>query len=202
MVDAGESVENFQLKETGEDLCDRRQIAGFCLLLVLLMRLQALFRQLRERRSQHADGDHDQGHDRLDRDSRGDGQKETADLKINFAQRRNIILLDGVDVVLHKGQAGAVVLLAFFHIAERFYFPHSVGAEAAADALHDDIARIVQQKSEKCLNAEVKQRHKRDFPHAREVALHGAVGKRAKQKGHEHRRTGRQKVGHKEQRNR
>ncbi len=46
MVDAGESVENFQLEEAGEDLCDRRQIAGFCLLLVLLMRLQALFRQL------------------------------------------------------------------------------------------------------------------------------------------------------------
>ena len=202
MVDAGESVENFQLKETGEDLCDRRQIAGFCLLLVLLMRLQALFRQLRERRRQHTDGDHDQGHDRLDGDSRGDRQQEAANLKINFAQRRNIILLDGVDVVLHKGQAGAVVLLAFFHIAERFDLPHSVGAEAAADALHDDIARIVQQKSEKCLNAEIKQRHKRDFPHAREVALHGAVGKRAKQKGHEHRRTGRQKVGHKEQRNR
>jgi len=166
------------------------------------MRLQALFRQLRERRRQHTDGDHDQGHDRLDRDSRGDGQKETADLKINFAQRRDVILLDGVDVVLHEGQAGAVVLLAFFHIAERFYFPHSVGAEAAANALDDDIARIVQQEGEKCLNAEVKQRHKRDFPHAREVALHGAVGKRAKQKGHEHRRTGRQKVGHKEQRNR
>ena len=202
MVDAGESVENFQLEETGEDLCDRRQIAGFRLLLVLLMRLQALFRQLGERRRQHTDGDHDQGHDRLDGDSRGDRQQEAADLKINFAQRRDVILLDGVDVVLHEGQAGAVVLLAFFHIAERFDLPHSVGAEAAANALGDDIARIVQQEGEKCLNAEVKQRHKRDFPHAREVALHGAVGKRAKQKGHEHRRTGRQKVGHKEQRNR
>ena len=74
--------------------------------------------------------------------------------------------------------------------------------EDAANALGDDIARIVQQESKKRLNAEVKQRHKRDFPYAREVALHGAVGKRAKQKGHEHRRTGRQKVGHKEQRNR
>ena len=140
MVDAGESVENFQLKETGEDLCDRRQIAGFRLLLVLLMRLQALFRQLRERRRQHTDGDHDQGHDWLDGDSRGDRQQEAADLKINFAQRRDVILLDGVDVVLHEGQAGAVVLFAFFHIAERFDFPHSVGAEAAADALDNNIA--------------------------------------------------------------
>ena len=61
-------------------------------------------------------------------------------MKINFAQRRNIILLDGVHVILHKGQAGAVVLFAFFHIAERFDLPHRVGAEAAADALHDDIA--------------------------------------------------------------
>ena len=166
------------------------------------MRLQALFRQLGERRSQHADGDHDQGHDRLDSNGRADCQKETADLKINFAQRRDVILLDGVHIILHKGQAGAVVLFAFFHIAERFYFPHSVGAEVTADTLHNDIARIIQQESEKSLNTEVKQRHKRDFPHAREVALHGAVGKRAKQKGHEHRRTGRQKVGHKEQRDR
>ena len=140
MVDAGESVENFQLEETGEDLCDRRQIAGFRLLLVLLMRLQALFRQLGERRRQHADGDHDQGHDRLDSNGRADCQKETADLKINFAQRRDVILLDGVDVVLHEGQAGAVVLFAFFHIAERFDLPHSVGAEVAANALDDDIA--------------------------------------------------------------
>ena len=166
------------------------------------MRLQALFRQLWKRCGQHTDGDHDQGHDRLDGDGRGNREQEAADLKIDLAQCRDIILLDGVDVVLHEGQAGAVVLLAFFHIAERFYFPHSVGAEAAADTLHNDIARIIQQESKKCLNAEVKQRHKRDFPHAREVALHGAVGKRAKQKGHEHRRTGRQKVGHKEQRNR
>ena len=68
--------------------------------------------------------------------------------------------------------------------------------------LIDEEKRKDPAERKKCLNAEVKQRHKRDFPHAREVALHGAVGKRAKQKGHEHRRTGRQKVGHKEQRNR
>ena len=104
------------------------------------MRLQALFRQLRERRRQHTDGDHDQGHDRLDGDGRGNREQEAADLKIDLAQCRDIILLDGVDVVLHEGQAGAVVLLAFFHIAERFYFPHSVGAEAAANALDNDIA--------------------------------------------------------------
>ena len=118
---------------------------------------KALFRQLGERRRQHADGDHDQGHDRLDSNGRADCQKETADLKINFAQRRDVILLDGVHVILHKGQAGAVVLFAFFHIAERFYFPHSVGAEVTADTLHNDIARIIQQESEKSLNTEVKQ---------------------------------------------
>ena len=201
-VDAGKSVKNFQLKESGEDLCDRRQIAGLCLLLILLMRLQALFRQLWKRCCQHADSDHDQGHDRLDGDGRGNREQEAADLKIDLAQRRDIILLDGVDVVLNERKVRAVILFCFFRIAERFYFPHSIGAEAAPDALDDDIARIVQQESKKCLNAEVKQRHKRDFPHAREITLHGAVGKRAKQKGHEHGRTGRQKVGHKKQRNR
>ena len=104
------------------------------------MRLQALFRQLRERRRQHTDGDHDQGHDRLDGDSRGDRQQEAADLKINFAQCRDIILLDGVNIILNERKVRAVILFCFFRIAERFYFPHSVGAEAAANALGDDIA--------------------------------------------------------------
>ncbi len=67
-VGAGKSVENFQLEKAEEYLRDRRQIAGLRLLLILLVRLQALFRQLGKRGGQHADGDHDQGHDRLDGD--------------------------------------------------------------------------------------------------------------------------------------
>ena len=67
-VGTGKGVEDFQLEKAGEDLRDRRQIAGLRLLLVLLIRLQALFRQLGKRGGQHADGDHDQGHDRLDGD--------------------------------------------------------------------------------------------------------------------------------------
>ena len=129
-------------------------------------------------------------------------QQEAADLKIDLAQGRDVILLDGVDVILHERQAGAVVFLAFLHIAERFDLPHGVGAEVPADALDDDIARIVQQKGEKRLNAAVNQRHERDLPHAREISLHGTVGEQAEQERHEDGRDGREKVGHKKQHDR